>query len=311
MYRFKNLMVGLTVGDRDRAKIRYAGLVSWLASSEKITFGHVVSSAELPDKAHLNPEILEQIRSGTNHSMEALVDKYYDGRPGAKLEYEVFFEKPLIEIDILRQFKEREIELVVIGRISGEFTSKETLPVKLTRKAPCSVLYVPEESEPQRMQPEEINIVVPIDFSENSMDALELARDFAAAHEVPRITCLHVYDVPLGYYKRGKSYEEFSAIMKSNAEKRYEEFIREMDLKGVVVSFITRRLDKKAHKAINEIVHEHDIDLIVIGSRGREAAARFLLESVTEQLIRMTTVPLLSVRRKGKGMSFFEALLKL
>jgi hypothetical protein len=36
-----------------------------------------------------------------------------------------------------------------------------------------------------------------------------------------------------------------------------------------------------------------------------------MLGSVTEHLIRTTTIPLLAVKRKGTGMSLLEALLKL
>ena len=243
--------------------------------------------------------------------MEELVNKYYDGRPATRLEYEVVIESPLVEIDLLRRIKEKEIDLIIIGRIHGEITAGETIPVKISRKVPCSTLYIPEEVEPERKMPEEINILVPIDFSENALDAMDLAAEFAAAHEIPSIYSAHVYDVPLGYYKRGKSYEEFAEIMKSNAEKKYQEFIKKIDLKGVFVKLVMFRLEKKAHETIEKAVEEYGIDLIIIGSRGKKAAARFLLESVTEQLIRTTTTPLLVFKKKGKDMSLLEALLRL
>ncbi len=307
MYRFKNLMVGMTVGEQDRAKIQYAGFVSWLASSQTITFTHVMSAAELSDRTKQPAAILHECKT----AMEEMVGKYYDGRPGTELYYEIVPESPLIEIELLRRFKEKEIDLVVIGKIRGEFTTEETLPVKITRKAPGSVLYIPEEAEPHKKHPEDIEILVPVNFSQNARDAMELAVDFAAAHEIASIRCLHVFDVPLGYHKRGKSYEEFSAIMESNAEKKFQEFLREIDLKGVFVKTLIMRMEKKVPDIIDRVVRAHDIDLIIIGSRHKKAAARFLLDSVTEQLIRTTPAPLLAVRRMGKGMSFLEALLRL
>lgn len=306
MYHFKNLMVGMTVGDQDRAKIQYAGLVSWLAAPETITFTHVLNTEEFAGSGKSQQIAIEECRG----AMEALVQSYYDGRPETQLYYEVMPESPLVEIELLRRFKEKEIDLVVIGKIRGEFTSVETLPVKLARKAPGSVLFVPEEAGPQRKRPNEINLLVPVDFSENARDAMELAIDFAAAHEIPSIRCIHVYDVPLGYYKRGKSYEEFSAIMVKNAEKKCREFLDDLNLKGVFVQSLMMRLEKKVYEIIDEMVRAHEIDLIIIGSHHKKAAARFLLDSVTEQLIRKAPAPLLSVRRAGKGMTFLEALLR-
>jgi len=309
MYHFKNLMVGLTLGGQDKTKILYAGLVSWLTSSEKITFSHIIGRGKIPKNSEASA--LSSVEETTKRMMKELVDKYYDGRPATRLEYEVVMESPLVEIDLLRILKEKEADLIVLGRISGKFTGKETVPVAISRKAACSTLYIPEEVEPRTNQPEEINILVPVDFSENAADAMELAVDFAGAHEISNIYSAHVYNVPLGYYKRGKSYEEFAEIMKSNAEKKYQEFIKKIDLKGVFVKPVMFRLEKKAHETIEKAVEEYGIDLIIIGSRGKKAAARFLLESVTEQLIRTTTTPLLVFKKKGKDMSLLEALLRL
>ncbi|MBW2558390.1 MAG: universal stress protein [Deltaproteobacteria bacterium] len=309
MDHFKNLMVGLTLVPQDKSKIRYAGLVSWLASSEEITFSHVISHKKISENSEAGA--LSSVEDETKDRMKELVEKYYDGDPATRIEYDVIMESPLVEIDILRRLKEKEADLIILGRISGEFTGEETVPVSISRKAACSTLYIPEEVEPGTNQPEEINVLVPIDFSENAAEAMGLAVDFAVTHEISNIYCVHVYDVPLGYYKRGKSYEEFSEVMRGNAEKKYQEFIKEIDLKGVYVKSIILRMDKKPYKTIIETVEEYDIDLIIIGSRGKKAAARLLLDSVTEQLIRKTTVPLLSFKKKGKDMSLLEALLRL
>lgn len=309
MYHFKNVMVGLALGGQDKAKIRYAGLISWLTSSEKITFSHIVSREKISKDS--GADLLYSAEESAKRLMKELVDKHYDGRPATRLEYEVVMESPQVEADLLRGLKEKEIDLIIIGRIESEITDGETIPVKISRKASCSTLFIPEEVEPERKMPAEIKILVPVDFSENALDAMGLAADFAAAHEIPAIYCAHVYDVPLGYYKRGKSYEEFAEIMKSNAEKKCQEVIKKIDLKGVFVRPVMLILEKKAHETIERVVEEYGIDLIIVGSRGKKAAARLLLENVTEQLIRTTTAPLLVFKKKGRAMGFFEALLRL
>jgi nucleotide-binding universal stress UspA family protein len=302
-------MVGLALGQQDKTKIRYAGLVSWLALSERITFSHIISCEKLPEGC--GAEIPPPVEEETKRLMKELVEKYYDGHPATKLEYEVIAESPLVEIEIFRRLKEKEADLIILGKISGEFTGEETVPVSISRKAACSTLYVPKEVEPRTNQPQDINILVPIDFSDNAAEAMNLAINFAVTHEIPSIYCVHVYDVPLGYYKRGKEYEEFAEVMEKNAKKKCQEFIGKINFKGIYLNPILLRMDKKPYKTILEVVEEYGIDLIIIGSRGKNAAARFLLDSVTEQLIRTTTVPLLSFKKKDKDMSLFEALLRL
>ncbi|MBN2397576.1 MAG: universal stress protein [Deltaproteobacteria bacterium] len=309
MYQFKNVTVGLALGEQDKTKIRYAGLVSWLASSERITFSHIVSRGKLPEKAGAG--VPSSIEKTTRRLMKELVEKYYDGPPATKLEYDIIPESPLVEIDILRRLREQEADLIILGKISGEFTGEETVPVSISRKAACSTLYVPQEVEPRTHHPQEISILVPVDFSENAADAMRLAIDFAVAHEIPSIYCVHVYDVPLGYYKRGKEYEEFAEVMEKNAEQKCREFIKDINFKGIYLNPIIVRIHKKPYETIAQTVEEYGIDLVIIGSRGKNAAARFLLDSVTEQLIRTTTAPLLSYKKKGKDMSLFEALLRL
>ena len=309
MYHFKNVMVGLALGERDKAKIRYAGLVSWLASSERITFSHIIGRGKRPE--NFEASAFSSVEEETKRLMKELVDKYYDGRPATRLEYDVIMESPLVEIDLLRRLKEKKVDLIILGRISGEFTGEETVPVKISRKAACSTLYIPKEVNPRTSRPEEINILVPVDFSENAAEAMRLAIDFAVTHEIPSIYCVHVYDVPLGYYKRGKSYEEFSEIMEKNAKKRCQEFIKDINFKGIYLNPIIVRINKKPYETIAQTVEEYGIELVIIGSRGKKAAARLLLDSVTEQLIRTTTAPLLSFKKKDKDMSLLEALLRL
>jgi hypothetical protein len=144
---------------------------------------------------------------------------------------------------------------------------------------------------------------------------------FASAKGIDEIRCLHAYNVPIGYYKTGKSFEQFAEIMKGHAEKNYKNFLQTevcqigsvcqiKDLKGIKVTplFI---LEKKPAKAIEEVIKNHDIDLLVIGARGRHAGAGVLLGSVTEHQIRTTTVPILAVKKKGTGMNLLDAILNL
>jgi len=66
MYRYKNLLVPLSLADKGELSIRYAGLISQLANSERVTFVHVISSlddipkelkSEFPNIVHYSGEL--------------------------------------------------------------------------------------------------------------------------------------------------------------------------------------------------------------------------------------------------------------
>ena len=102
-----------------------------------------------------------------------------------------------------------------------------------------------------------------------------------------------------------------SGKMRKNAEKRLDEFTKGFDFKDISLSSFLTRLEDKHYTAILDVAKKKDSNLIIIGERRKKTAAKLLLQSVTEQLIRTTPVPLLSVVTRGKGMSFFEALLRI
>ena len=304
MYRFKRLLVGVSFAHQDGASIRYAAMISRLAQSEKVVFLHVASRVDVPeDLLKEYPDLFQPVDEYARGEMEELVHKYFDGHPDTRISYEVVEGSPLIEF--LRKAKEEDIDLIVM-RKRREPTAKGTLFEKLARKAPCSVLFVPEGSKAWFT-----NILVPVDFSDNSFDAMETAVPIGlTATGIKEIYCLHVYSVPMGYYKTGKSYEQFAEIMKDHAEKHYGEFIKKVDLKGLAAVPIFK-LEQKEYKGIEEVIEERGISLVVIGARGRKAGAGVLLGSVTEHLIEATTIPLIAVKKKGTGMSILDALLKL
>jgi len=278
-------------------------MVSQLAKSEKVYFVHVASSFDIPeDLTREYPDLIQPIDETAERTMRELVGKYFDGNPEAQIEYEVEEGSPLIEL--LRRAKQLQIDLIIM-RKRRKPTASGTLLERIARKAPCSVLFVPEGCQARFT-----NILVPIDFSDSSANAMDVALAFASSSGIKKIYCVHIYEVPIGYYKTGKSYEHFAKIIKGHAEKQYRDFMDKIDLKGVSVIPIFE-LAKQERKGIEATAKEHQADLLIMGARGRKAGAGVLLGSVTEDLIRTSNIPLLAVKKKGTGMSILDALLKL
>lgn len=78
------------------------------------------------------------------------------------------------------------------------------------------------------------------------------------------------------------------------AHQAVEQVEAEAALEGVAVETAVER--GIPHEEILAYVDEHDIDLIVMGTQGRTGLDRFLVGSVTERVVRMADVPVVTVR---------------
>ena len=223
----------------------------------------------------------------------------FDENADTEIIFEALQGRPLDEL--LNFVRGKDIDLVMNNGRNPETHSIE-MAEKLARKAPCSVLVVPQDKTAAIHK-----VLVSVDFSENSEDAIDVGIAYASAAGLSEISCLHAYSVPLGYYKTGKSSEEFAEIMLKNAESQFETFIKKFDLKGLTAKPVFV-LNPSPEEAIEKTVQSGHYDLLVLGSRGRSTGAAVLLGSVTEKLLWSTKVPLLAVKKKGTGLKVLEAL---
>jgi nucleotide-binding universal stress UspA family protein len=58
----------------------------------------------------------------------------------------------------------------------------------------------------------------------------------------------------------------------------------------------TAVLHGRAHEEIVEYATDNGVDLVVMGTHGRHGVQRFLLGSVTERVVRISPIPVLTVR---------------
>lgn len=302
MYRYNNLLAALNLTNMDKPVIQYAGMISHMAKTEKIHYLHVTRNLNIPKEVLKEyPHLMRPLDEFALQKMQETVNDNFEGHPQTKKVYYVVEGSPLEEM--LLQITRKDIDMLLVGR-KKDATETRRLPMKLARKAPCSVFVIPEGTKPSISK-----ILVPVDFSEHSSNAMDVAIAFATAKGISNIQCLHVYQLPLGYYKTGKTEEEFAAIMEKNAQESYQKFIGSIELKGVSVTprFVQH---KNPAKAIQGVIEKEHIDMIVIGARGRNSGAGVLMGSLTEDLILSTHVPLIAVKKKGAGMNFLDALLK-
>ncbi len=138
-------------------------------------------------------------------------------------------------------------------------------------------------------------VVVPIDFSDSSIDAVREARRWAASPESVHVVHV-VFDfepiAPYGYWNHQEP--EWFPIRHENARKHLETFIEEKGLGAVRP--VTLAGD--AGSEITRYAREQDADLIVIPSHGYHGLNRLLLGSATERVLRHAHCPVYVLRRR-------------
>lgn len=69
---------------------------------------------------------------------------------------------------------------------------------------------------------------------------------------------------------------------------------------GVQAETAVLSFEGTVHEAIVDYADEHEVDLVVAGTRGRTGVGRFVLGSVAEQVLRAAPVPVLTVRANAR-----------
>lgn len=138
-------------------------------------------------------------------------------------------------------------------------------------------------------------ILAPIDFSETSNAALEYAAGFAKRLGVP-VVVMHAYEVPSFAFPEG-SYipsADDAARIADAAQRSLDKATKSLTDQGVQA---TSKL-KMGGPATEIVAAAEDLgcDLIVIGTHGRGFLSRALLGSVANNVIRMSTCPVLTIR---------------
>jgi nucleotide-binding universal stress UspA family protein len=211
-----------------------------------------------------------------------------------------------IEETILEFIKDKPADLIVMGTHGNRGIRRFLLgnvAEKIVRLAPCSVFTIRESGHAEPLHA--INrILVPIDFSDYSKQALFAATEIAEAYNA-HIEVLHVIEKlhHPSLYIAGRS------SLPHRTEEIQEAVTEEIKS---MISHIGGPLDDSTITVVEghparEIVHiadEHDIDLIVIATHGLTGIRHFLLGSVTEKVVRFAGCPVFTV----KGMEIIEHL---
>jgi len=142
------------------------------------------------------------------------------------------------------------------------------------------------------------NILVPIDFSEGSDEAVGYAFDLASRLGAS----LHVMHVVENPFVPGAFMEmyapppaDYFLDMERQAEARLRQTLTAEQQARVRAEFSTRT-GTPATEILGRLEEEPRIDLVVMATHGRGAVARLMMGSVTEKIVRAAPCPVLTLR---------------
>jgi nucleotide-binding universal stress UspA family protein len=140
-------------------------------------------------------------------------------------------------------------------------------------------------------------ILVPVDFSEPSAYALEVAAKIAESQQA-EIVVLHMLGLSEAVLTKDETqeYEEAKYYMEL-ARKRFKSFLNKPYLKDIKIKQIVQNY--KIFKELNKVAQEQHIDLIVMGSHGTSGVSEIFAGSNTEKVVRTSDVPVLVVKEQN------------
>jgi nucleotide-binding universal stress UspA family protein len=303
MYKFKRIMIALDLSYMDEVLLKYATGFCNMVKPDVVYFINIQPDLDLDEDIK---ELLGGYEKPSDEllsaNMKKEVEKFFSNSTGAELSFKVVEGNPSQEI--LRWTKIKDVDLLVMGR-KDKVGGSGITPQQVSSKVMSSVLIVPEGIEDYKLK----KIFVPVDFSEYSELSTEAALQLQERNpQGIKVKFHHVYNLPLGYEKSGKTSEEFSEIMKTNAMKKFEKMKTKFQgkLEGAECTYELATYDSIG-KDLKESADKAGANLIIMGAKGRTLATQIFLGSATEKLIKYdSNVALLVAKDKNTVFDFWN-----
>ena len=145
-------------------------------------------------------------------------------------------------------------------------------------------------------------IVVGINGSEESMRAAEYAISIVKLYNAELIA-VHVLTSDIGYIYSSPGVEsppltikEIVLLAEDEAKKWFDEIKEKANKKDIQLKTESIVAKKSLLNTILEYVEEHNINLVVVGTRGRSGIKKMLLGSIASGLVTCSPCPVLVIK---------------
>ena len=296
-FKINEALVGLGLGDTDDIVLKYLGYLTGHITMKVARFVHVIPAIYLFDrkdgvesyqfeKYELDQEVADDLASK--------ISTFIAKKNNVKVEFDVRDGNPLDEL--MQSAEVSAADLVVIGK-STKRDHHGILAKNFARKVTSNALVIPDKAKMALRK-----ILVPVDFSPNSIEALRSAVAVSKCYEKPpAITALNVYELPIFQtYLVRKSLSEMRKILMEDRKAAFKSFldtyIPPEDRKRITTDII-----EQTHPGVGNFIMDYaqanKTDMIVMGAKGHSKVGLLLMGSVTEKILGVTKrIPVLVVK---------------
>ncbi|MEO5718252.1 MAG: universal stress protein [Chthoniobacterales bacterium] len=195
--------------------------------------------------------------------------------------------------EICRRAQQSGVDLIVIsthGRTALGQVLLGSTAERIVQHSPCPVLVTrtakTKTGKAKKAVAQPRSILVPVDFSDTSLAALEYAIEFTA--DTPaKLIILHVIDLGdalstdgMGVYRLADVRE----IAREEAERKVADLPQKVDLGKIPFETVIK--NGKPVPEICALAEERGVDLIIASTHGRTGLEHLLIGSVAEQVVR-------------------------
>jgi len=135
-----------------------------------------------------------------------------------------------------------------------------------------------------------IKILVPVDFSDTSINALQFAIDLFKGRSL-KITVLHTYGTPSSAFHM----KSLDRVLEEDAERELNQLIRRFEQSEPDVLLKPLNLKGDAVHTVNSIADKGEHDLVVMGTKGASGLKEVFMGSVAGGVVKGTVAPVLVV----------------
>lgn len=295
MQRFRNILVGVDLSSADRlAEVELTPpsrealrRAIWLAAH---TRGNLTIFSALEISAHAQAVLQEELKHAPGDlEREAyeILDRFVAQAKseGVEARQKLAFGAPWQEI--CRQVLAEKHDLVVVGTRDlgqiGRILFGST-GMKLLRNCPCPVWVT-------RPDPnwDDLNILVPSDFSDVSLEALRIAVNGGQLVDT-QLHLLHALEGQIGppaWFGRVQRQivEDYIAGQRAEAKNRLHEQLALTDYRTLPHGVHVHVVDGPPDEAILKTIDDFQIDLVVMGTAARSGLSNLMLGNTAERLI--------------------------
>ncbi len=149
------------------------------------------------------------------------------------------------------------------------------------------------------------NIIIPVDFSIYSENALKVAAMMAKKYDYS-LTLIHMLELPSGYSEHDSTYAKSIVFMLKFAEQKINQFIAQDYLEGINIKVIIKHFT--LFPEIGPIAKENNSSLIVMGSHGKDYQNGEYLGSNTEKVVKNSKIPVLVIKKELDNIDFSNSV---